>query len=141
MNNLTNHLTTIAAEIEQAESHLADLEQWIERVEAAGMYCAVPAEEWKNDKYLYMRFPPGDERDGLDAKGRLYIGCKPDRITEARRLTANRDLYEKLESIAGRLRRWLRGEEQAIKYRAHQATSWPRYHQQLSFELYPEANQ
>lgn len=117
-------LGDIAQELERLEGNLIDLQQECQQLEQAGMYPAIPTESWEKreggkSKYLRMVFPhrtPGMRR-------KVYIGCKPDAIAEARRLAANRQRWEELDRAKTTLERFLstmRGELGRIAGRAAQ---------------------
>lgn len=77
------------------------------------MYPAIPTESWQDrngtGKYLYMLFS-GNRHGGYSGPGgkrKLYVGNKPDRITEARRLAANRRRYDELQRARRNLIYWI----------------------------------
>lgn len=125
------YLTQIVLHLTQAEAHLALLQQKTHEIERAGMYPAIPTERWKDDRYLYLYFPSGAPGLRLDSKQRRYIGADPTRIEKARRLAANRRVWEELNHAISRLDRWLSEHSRAIISEARQAGNWPRAEAEL----------
>jgi hypothetical protein len=82
-------------------------------LEEDGMYDAVPTESWETRRggdyeYLYMIFPKIDGLyTGPGYRRKLYVGCKDERIDEARRLKRNRAEYETLAETLDELEKWL----------------------------------
>ena len=89
----------------------------MEGLEASGMYPAVPTEQWQarngsSKRYLYMLFgySPGlGEYGGPGGKRKVYVGCKDERILEARRLVKNRVYWEAVHREMHRLEWWVEG--------------------------------
>jgi hypothetical protein len=124
MENILETLHLINVSLLDARQHLAEVESVMAAIEAAGMYPAVPTEAWKNDSYLYMRFADRVNGLELDAKNRLYIGTKADKIIEARRLAENRRRWEQLNSARRSLQGWLAQREDDIKQLRRAASTW-----------------
>jgi DNA repair exonuclease SbcCD ATPase subunit len=126
-------LIEIQEGIKAAEAHLETLNQAMTRLEDAGMYPAVPTEQWqsRNDSppiYLYMIFRFDHRRGGYAGpagKRKVYVGNKEERIAEARRLAKNRRLWEQLRRTASQLKTWLSSTERDIENLRRQAGNWP----------------
>jgi len=96
--NWHDALDTIRDELSTALAHLVDLHQALGKIEAAGMYPALPTEQWQargdsgEARYLYMLFRKNAEGtyQGPGGKRKLYVGADPGRQAEARRLAENR---------------------------------------------------
>jgi len=121
---LTRHnIQEAIAAYHNLESELAELEQ-------TGMYPSVPSEQWQtrngSGEYLYMLFHT--DRDGNyqgpDGKRKIYVGNKPERIEEARRLAANRVLYEQKRRSYDRLREWIHAVNYQARYLKQKADGW-----------------
>lgn len=132
--SLQDELDSIYSGIWYARAHLAALEQALAALEAAGMYPSVPSEQWQSRNggeatYLYMLFRWDNQRGGYAGPGgkqKAYVGNKPERIAEARRLAKNRERWEKLDSTRTRLRAWISAREYDVRHLAREATGWPR---------------
>lgn len=111
---LDETLNAISTNIREAEQYGRELFLAAEEIKSAGMYPAVPSEQWQDrggdGQYLYMIFKtdgngiyqgPGNAR-------KLYVGNKADRIAEARRLAENRRRYEEITATLNQLHSWLR---------------------------------
>jgi hypothetical protein len=125
-------LVCIRENLSGAAHHLHEILQVMNGLEQAGMYPAIPTEQWQDrdgkGKYLYMLF----RQDGYgvytgpDGKRKLYVGADPEKIAEARRLTANRRRWEDLKAAAGKIDRWLKARQCDIEYLARNCQQWPR---------------
>jgi hypothetical protein len=102
-------LGDISQDLERLEGELANRRMESQALEKAGMYPAIPTESWqpRNGKgnYLRMVFPRGTP--GVQRKE--YVGNKPEAITEARRLAANRRRWEELERASTQVEAFLGG--------------------------------
>jgi hypothetical protein len=123
---LAADLGSIAANIKAVTQHLGRVEAAMRRLEAAGKYPAIPSEQWKDGRYLYMRFDQNEYHDfTLDYKNRLYIGASPARILQARRLAENARRWAALEVWRKNLSGWLRRVRNGVADLARQAASTP----------------
>lgn len=119
--SVITNIQSIQAAILGAFEHLGEIETGLSHLEAAGMYPAVPTEQWQrrngNGEYLYMIFRKGKngEYQGPDGKRKVYIGCKAEAIGEARRLAANRRKYERLTAQRNEVIRWINGVAGSLK--------------------------
>lgn len=114
--------------IQAAEEHLAKIRQAMALIEAAGKYPVVPWEKWKDDRYLYLKFPDNVQDLNslkLDKKNRLYFGSKAENIAEARRLVRNSEQYVRLRDPARQLNLWLGETDRAITNLTRRIESWP----------------
>jgi hypothetical protein len=131
-NPVLDALQTVCDELAKAKAHLAEIRSTMEALEQAGMYPAVPSEQWQGrnggpKRYLYMLF--GTNRHtgryaGPDGKRKLYIGCKATNIAEARRLAENRRRWEELERAAKVLEGWISTMESKVQSLAWRAEGW-----------------
>jgi hypothetical protein len=115
-----------------ARAHLAQLKDALLALEDAGMYPSLPSETWdtrrgKPTQYLYMLFPfiPGGGYRGPNGKRKLYVGCKPHRIAEARRLASNRRLYDHLKLKEHALTYWLSAHLRRAQNLCHDFDNFP----------------
>lgn len=100
-------LEQIQDQIERAEQLDAAIRADITALESAGMYPAVPAEQWQTrpngqSEYLYLIFKQ-DERGnytGPGGKRKLYIGADQGKIDRARQMVANRVRFEQLHQYS-----------------------------------------
>lgn len=104
----------------RGRSRLALAERQIAALGVDERYPAVPRESWQDrggdSRYLYMLFQEsGEGYGGPGGRRKLYVGNKPEKIAEARRLAANSRRYRTLLRRRYSLRRWLR--MQAIRLR------------------------
>ena len=131
-NPVLEPLQTVYDELVKAKAHLAEVRSTMEALEQAGMYPAVPSEQWQGrnggpKRYLYMLF--GTNRhtgryEGPDGKRKLYVGCKGKNIAEARRLAENRRRWEDLERTAKVLDGWISTMESKVQSLAWRAEGW-----------------
>jgi len=85
--------------------HLAAIDAAMQTLKAAGMYAELPSREAFESRngsapiYLYHYFPQGRDGDylGPGGKRKVYVGCDPKRIAEARRLVENRKRWVQLQ--------------------------------------------
>ncbi len=110
-------LGEIMEDLARLEFGLADMKLECLRLAEAGMWSAVPTESWEGRNgsdpvYLRLLFPAGT--NGLH-RYRVYIGSKPERIADARRKTANRQRWEKLDAEIRRLEWLLRSLEMSLQ--------------------------
>ena len=108
-------LSKIMEDLRRLEAGLEDMKLDCVRLEAAGMWPAVPTEMWEERngseaRYLRLYFPRGT----LGVREKTYIGCKPSAIADARRKMANRIRWEGLDGEICDLERVLRGVEAAL---------------------------
>ena len=101
-------LMAIMEDLARLESGLLAIKLEQARLEAAGMYPAVPTESWEarnggEARYLRMVFPMGALKKGR----KLYVGADPARIAAARNKAERRARWETLEWERGRLERAL----------------------------------
>jgi len=115
-----------------AKSHLAQLKDALLALEDAGMYPSLPTETWttrrgKPTQYLYMLFEfiPGGGYRGPNGKRKLYVGNKPHRIAEARRLAENRRRYDSLKRKENALTFWLRAKLLSAQHLCHDFDAFP----------------
>jgi hypothetical protein len=120
-------------ELAAAREHREQLTLEMRRIAAAGMYQAVPTEQWQSRgggeaKYLYMLFRSNSQGEYYGPAGRrkLYVGADPAKIAEARRLAANRQRWEQIAEVKDRLRIWIDQQERKIEQIALYADRWPR---------------
>jgi hypothetical protein len=131
---LKEELDHIYKQIELARLHVAQIEEAMFALKAAGMYPSVPTEQWQSRNggeanYLYMLFRWDNLQGGYSGpqgKQKIYVGNKPERIEEARRLARNRRRWEELERARGQLSRWLARIESEVHDLASQAGDWPK---------------
>ena len=130
---IDDQLETIRAELTAAQQHLDILRITMSKIEQAGMYPAISTEQWQRrnrsrTKYLYMLFRrrPSGGYQGPGGKRKVYVGAKPDRIAEARRLAENRQRWEELDSTVSLLKKWLTWQTHAINSLADESKHWPR---------------
>lgn len=136
-------LLEIHTGIEAAQAHLARLRQAMDALEEAGMYPAIPTEQWQGRNgsepvYLYMIFRFDHRRGGYtgpDSKRKVYVGNKPARIAEARRLAKNREIWERLRSTSRRLGGWLAGMESDLSNLVYRSKNWPQLDPELWMQL------
>ena len=121
---------TILTNLAAAEQHRAQVQAAMRRLRDAGMYPSVPTEQWQDrdgrGSYLYMCFPYNSERyRGPNGKRKVYIGCRPERVREARRKAWNRREYELLASHLDVLTRWISKTTLELTNLAHRSGVWP----------------
>jgi hypothetical protein len=120
-------LRQIRDEMVRLESALAGMRLQMERLEEAGMYPAVPSESWESRsnsthgeaRYLRLVFPsraPGPRK--------VYVGCDPAKITEARKRASNRRAWEWLDREATRLDRFLRMQRAGLERVAREVSRY-----------------
>lgn len=108
----------IESALDEAGARLYGMGEEMEHLEVEGMYCAVPSEQWQgrngsSRKYLYMLFRYSYDVGGVggfqgpDGKRKVYVGCKEERIREARGLAKNRVKWEGLQRDSQGLERWI----------------------------------
>lgn len=99
-------LTEIMEQVARLEAGLVAMKFEMGRLEADGMYPAIPTGEvWeKGKRYLRLTFPCGTL---LGGRRKLYVGCDPVKIQEARKKAANRRRWEELDDEIERLERYL----------------------------------
>ncbi len=107
-------LGDISQDLERLEMELAEMREQRERLEEAGMYPGIPTESWQSrngseTEYLRLIFPRGtpDIPAGSGGRKRLYIGCDPAKIEEARRMVANREQWEGVDREVAKLEHFL----------------------------------
>lgn len=123
--------------------HLGKLERAMAALEEAGMYPAVPTEQWQSRNggepiYLYMMFHFDHRQGGYtgpDGKQKVYVGCKEKRIDEARRLARNRRRWEQLQRTRQQLGAWLVDVESEVKRLARRSDAWPQLDKSLWQQL------
>ncbi len=131
---IETHLTNIQTYLDLAAERLTALRAQMERLEQEGMYPAIPSEQWQSrngieeKRYLYMLFRKGSNGryQGPDGKRKVYVGCNPERIAEARRLAANRREYENLNKTVERLEMWINARQREVGNLADRCKSWAR---------------
>lgn len=104
------------------EAGLVSMKQECLRLEADGMWPAVPSESWEmrnrstHGEARYLRLVFGrDKPAGYPRK--VYVGCDRDKIAEARKKTVNRRWWEELDKEITCLERFLqmmRGDLQRV---------------------------
>lgn len=89
-------LGDILQDLERLEGELLAMREESQELEKMGMYPAVPSESWqpRNGKGSYLRMIMPRGTPGVPRK--LYVGNKPEKIAEARRLAARRQRWEEL---------------------------------------------
>lgn len=124
---------TIQTHLDAAQMHLIAIRAEMQRLEADGMYDSVPTESWQtrngvDNQYLYHLF--GMDRDGgytgPDGKRKVYVGCRPERIAQARALANNRRRYDELARAARDLALWLDFRQTDLKQLANACRRWTR---------------
>lgn len=121
METYQDELTAINAALDAAECHRGELARKMAALELAGMYPAIPAEQWQDrggaGQYLYMifRLGPDGQYLGPDGKRKVYVGNDPARIAEARRLAENRRRWEVAQQARQELERWIADRRQDLK--------------------------
>lgn len=130
---LEDHFATIREELQRAGAHLSIMQEELERLERVGMFDAIPTESWQarnggDKKYLYLLFP--QEHDGTfrspTGKKKVYVGCKTQKIADARVQVARRRRYDDLHAIASRLADWIAWREQDVATLAQRCGFWTR---------------
>lgn len=136
--NIGEYLDTIREQLQAAIEHLEVICQEMVRLEQAEMYPSVPHEQWQardggEAKYLYMLFHQSrdGQYEGPEGKRKLYVGCDPERIKEARRLAKNRRRYNQLDRLSHNLQSWITREVFQVRHLAHELTRWPKDEQLL----------
>ncbi len=131
--NVDDFLETIREQLQAAQDHLEVVCTDMVRLEQAGMYPSVPHEQWQgrdggDAKYLYMLFRQGrdGQYEGPEGKRKLYVGCDPERITEARRLAKNRKRYQHLATLSRHLQSWLTQKVYDVRFLADSFKHWQR---------------
>lgn len=139
---MTDQLTTITENIQAAKDHLDRLRHAMAALEADGMYPAVPSREVWEDRggaaeYLYLHFSTDryGNFQGPDGKRKIYVGCKPEKLEQARRKIRNREHYNQLETIERRLNSWLANIERDLQSLTRQAENWPQLDDKLWKQL------
>lgn len=125
------YLVDIRKNLAGVTHHLHEILRAMNELEQAGMYPAIPTEQWQtrngSGQYLYMLFR--QDRYGVytgpDGKRKLYVGADPEKIAEARRLVANRRRWEELKAAAEKVDRWLKARQGDIEYLARNCQQWP----------------
>lgn len=113
--SLDNLIKLIEAHIAAAQEHLGEIEAAMSLLETAGMYPAVPHFQWQRRdemgeaRYLYLVFRQNGNGAymGPDGKKKVYIGASEGAINEAKRLTRNRERYDRLFIQKNGLRGWI----------------------------------
>lgn len=112
---LDNKIKLIQANILAAQEHLLEIEAAMHLLEQKGMYPAVPHFQWQNrggdGQYLYCIFRQNGNGDytGPGGKRKLYIGANEANIKEAKRLTRNRENWERLKEHKSQVTIWING--------------------------------
>ncbi len=109
--------------LDEAAVRLRGLKEEMEGLEKSGMYPAVPTEQWQSRngsgrRYLYMLFRYSRAMGGYSGPGgkrKVYVGCKEERIAEARRLVENRLRWEEVEKEVRRVEWWVTGFRRDLK--------------------------
>lgn len=92
-----------------------EIEAAMHLLEQKGMYPAVPHFQWQNrggdGQYLYCIFRQNGNGDytGPGGKRKLYIGANEANIKEAKRLTRNRENWERLKEHKSQVTIWING--------------------------------
>lgn len=123
----------IEASLDEAGARLDGMREQMEGLEKAGMYPAVPTEQWQArngsaNRYLYMLFRYSVVMGGYsgpDGKRKVYVGCKDERILEARRLVENRVHWEGVDGEMKRLRYWVKRFRRDLEGLVRQAKTAP----------------
>ena len=105
----------IEVSLDEARARECGMRDEMGRLETAGMYPAVPTEQWQarngsSNRYLYMLFRYSvvmGEYSGPGGKRKVYVGCKEERVLEARRLVENRVQWEAVRREMRVLERWV----------------------------------
>lgn len=134
INDCLYGLEEINQHLAAAHSHHRRLVAAMAYLELAGMYPAVPTEEWRSQDgsseadHLYLHFPstPDGTYQGPDGKETLYIGNNPEQIADARRLAENSRRWEQLSDDRQTLDTWLFRREVALQDLASKCEHWPR---------------
>lgn len=121
-------LGDIERQVVHLEYCLAGMRGTMARLEEAGMYPAVPSFTWEareNDgyeqkRYLRLIFP--SRTPGIARK--VYVGCKAEKVAEAKRLTRNRQVWEQLDREATRLERFLRMQRASLERVAREVAGY-----------------
>ena len=125
---LDETLNAISINIREAEQYGRELFLAAEEIKSAGMYPAVPSEQWQDrngdGQYLYMIFKTDGNGiyQGPNRARKVYVGNKADRIAEARRLAENRRRYEVITATLDQIHNWLRSAKFDVM-RAHASTN------------------
>ena len=119
-------LMAIMEDLARLESGLLAIKLEQARLEAAGMYPAVPTESWEarnggEARYLRMVFPMGALEEGR----KIYVGCDPLRIEEAQCMATRRVRWERLEVERGRLEQALGSLRWILEREAQRANMQP----------------
>lgn len=139
--SLDNTVKLIQANIQAAKDHLALISAAMETLKISGMYPAIPHFQWQRReeageaRYLYLVFRQNGDGayQGPDGKKKIYIGADPTKIEEAKRLTRNRQTWEKLKEHHNRLSSYItlcEGKLLQLESQAdttlHYSQQWPR---------------
>ena len=112
---LDNKIKLIQVNIQAAQDHLLEIEAAMRLLEQKGMYPAVPHFQWQtrggDGQYLYCIFRQNGngEYTGPGGKRKLYIGADEAKIKEAKRMTANRENWERLKEHKSQVTIWING--------------------------------
>lgn len=137
--NWTELLMGITELLYNLEAALAAIKRQQTELRAAGMWPGVPIEIWEDrdntghgeKRYLRLSFPKGALSGG---RRKLYIGCKPEKITAARQKAARRRQWEALQEERVKLERFLRMTRSSLDRVAGQVSSY-RIPDDLGLEL------
>lgn len=106
-------LMGLMEDLARLECGLVDMKIEALRLEAVGMWPAVPSESWEarnggDAVYLRLVFPV---RKGPGGQRKVYVGRDPAKVAAARRKTANRLRWEELDRAIAKLEMLLRSVE------------------------------
>lgn len=131
MNYHADLVEAINDRLAEALAHRVELGQALAQLEAAGMWPAVPSEQWQDrnsaGQYFYLLFRLGPDRayQGPDGKRKVDIGRDPGKIAEARRLAENRRRWEVANRAARDLDGWLAENRRQLVALAGRCERWP----------------
>ncbi len=117
-------LQTLANMHHEAQQRLAEIVDAKAALDAAGMYPAVPTQDWQargadpdDKRYLYLCFPADGDGGYTSPTGKrkVYIGVDPDKQAEAVRLARNRRRFEDLERQQAAVQGWIASLSLAIE--------------------------
>ena len=133
MNTVEESVKIIMGELRAARAHYRLMLAEMDRLEQAGMYPAIPSENWQtrngSGQYLYMVFQRDrktGQYQGPNGSRKVYVGKDPAKIEQARQMARNRQEWERLEQDARRLRLWVNEFVADMSYRANKAENYPR---------------
>lgn len=110
-------LNFVKSALDQLHLTVAQMEQEVTSLEGQEMFYA--SEWWKDGKYLYLVFP--SDRDGK--RERRYIGCDPEKVSEARASITRWHYHKELDDKLQNKKLQLRAREYDLGFLVQRLTS------------------